>query len=581
MIGLSLVLSCTKEGLNPVNKIEDLYTVPADATELPTLTSSNSTWSLDRRYFDLTFGDALTTRLVGYDALLASGQYILGGDEIGKAILANTKVKGQAAKEGFVTVNSREGKYAITAQIDGEVLAWTGTLPFVADPDPLALSEVLQAQSNAGSGVKSVTMQLATPGIHQEFDMQTYQTVWVGEGKYLAIDLYSEDGYLHDGNYKACAEGGIINPGEFGIGYDTTIQYGEQFYVFKDWGTCLWTVANGVATAEKITAGLVTVTSREEKVNDKDVTIWTIFWGENYPKEVIFEGAIPALTKPKKPVGPVTPTHKYTIGEPQPCSTQSGEAVSGVKKYPFTITDDKNQEVAYLEFVLTDGATDIEPGDYVSTEYAHEAGQLANGYYLDYTEYGFGIIAGGSYYINEAGEKTYIAPGVTVSVSKIGTGAFQFTSTGFSYPAAGPNYVPDAGGDYDGPIYDMTDTVAADCTDANNTPYTDVESHTFVLKNGEEFVAQIKLIRSVGATDFAGEYGVVEYAHEDFKAGNGFDLSAMFGMEAGSWVIGTYYMNNGAIVIVEPGESITVSSLGNNTWKFEGSTGYTFAGKLQ
>jgi hypothetical protein len=166
-------------------------------------------------------------------------------------------------------------------------------------------------------------------------------------------------------------------------------------------------------------------------------------------------------------------------------------------------------------------------------------------------------------------------------VPQIAQGAYSFTCPLFDFPAAGPDYVPEEGGDYDGPIYDMTDTVAADCTDANNTPYTDVESHTFVLKNGEEFVAQIKLIRSVGATDFAGEYGVVEYAHEDFKAGNGFDLGAMFGMDAGSWVIGTYYMDNGTIVIVEPGESITVSSLGNNTWKFEGSTGYTFAGKLQ
>ena len=37
IIGLSLVLSCTKESASSVNKIEDLYTVPADAVTMPAL----------------------------------------------------------------------------------------------------------------------------------------------------------------------------------------------------------------------------------------------------------------------------------------------------------------------------------------------------------------------------------------------------------------------------------------------------------------------------------------------------------------------------------------------------------------
>ena len=582
IIGLSLVLSCTKESASSVNKIEDLYTVPADAVTMPALSASKSTWSLDRRYFDLSFGGVLSTRLVGYDALLASGQYVLGADEIGKAVLANTTLNGVAAQEGFITVNSKDGNYIITAQIDGGVFSWSGPLPFVADPAPLALSTVLQAQSNKGNGVNSLTMQLASNSeIHQEFDMQTYQNVWVGEGKYLALDIYSEDGYLHEGSYKACTVGGTINAGEFGIGYDTTMQYGEQVYEMKDWGTCLWTVASGAATAEKILGGVVNVTSREEKVEGKDVTIWTISWGVNYPVEVLFDGAIPALTKPKKPAGPVKPTHTFTEDELQDVTTQQGALVEGVKKHPIHIFDADKNEVAYLELLIAEGDDDYS-GSYPSTSYASEAGQMADGWEFDGTAFGMGYMSGGSYYINAAGEKALLGAGtVTVEVTKIAQGAYNFTCPFFDFPAAGPDYVPEEGGDYDGPIYDMTDTVAADCTDANNTPYTDVESHTFVLKNGEEVVAQIKLIRSVGATDFAGEYGVVEYAHEDFKAGNGFDLGAMFGMAAGEWVIGTYYMDNGTIVIVEPGESITVSSLGNNTWKFEGSTGYTFAGKLQ
>ncbi len=449
-LGLALLMvSCQKENTSSgsINEITDLYTVPADAVPMAELTASKSTWSTDRRYFDLTFGSALSTTLVGYDALLAPGQYVLGGDEKGNAILAKTKLNGQAAKEGYITVGKLpDGKYAITAHIDGEILTWTGTLPFVPDPAPVALSVVMDAKANAGE-VTTLTLNLATEGISQEFDMTTYQNVWKGEGGYLALDLNTGDKYLVDGNYKACAVGGVVNTGEFGIGYDTDVEYWGTVYHVENWGTCWWDVKDGAATATKITDGLVTVSSREESVEGKDVTIWTIFWGKNYPKEYVFEGAIPALTKPKKPAGPVAPTHKYTIGEPQACMlSDNTTVVEGVKKYPFTITDANDNEVAYLEFVLVDGANDVTPGDYVSTEYAHEVGQLANGYYLDFGEWG--VFAGGSYYW--AGEeKVYIGAGETVSVAQIGTGAFEFISTGFDFPAAGPNYVPEEGGEGD------------------------------------------------------------------------------------------------------------------------------------
>ena len=434
-LGLLLVLSCEKEGPTTVNEITDLYTAPADA-KLMTLSSANSTWSTDRRYFDLNFSD-LSTTLVGYDALLAPGQYVIGGDQIGSAI--NTKVNGQNAGDGFFTVNSKDGQYAITATVNGQVYYWSGPLPFAEDPAPKPLTVVMSAQSNLTNGVNSLTMNLATEGISQEMDWTTWQQTWVGEGGYLALDIYSDDGYLHEGTYKASAEGGVINAGEFGIGYDTVIEYtgwdGQPAtYEAKDWGTCWWDVKDGAATATKITDGIVNVT--------KDGKVWTITWGSQYPVEVIFEGEIPALTKPDKPDGPVAIDYTYTIGEPQVCILNDNTTVvEGVMKYPFSFTDKNGQEVAYLEFVLSEGSTDVKEGDYVSTEYAHEVGQLANGYYMDFSEYGWGIIAGGSYYI-DGGEKVYINPGVTVTVTNVGTGAFRFTSNGFDFAAAGPNYVP-------------------------------------------------------------------------------------------------------------------------------------------
>ncbi len=554
VLGLTLALSCTKEGPVPVYQITDLYTAPADATVL-TLSGAQSTWATDRRYFDLNFG-TLTTTLVGYDALLAPGQYVLagviGGDKIGNAI--NTKLNGQPVGDGFITVNEKDGQYAITATIEGKVYYWTGSLPFQADPAPLSLTVLQQAQANKDN--KLVTMQLATEGISQEFDMTTYQNVWKGEGKYLALDLYSEDGYLHDGTYTASAEGGVVNPGEFGRGWDPGDLYNIGM-VFTDWGTCLWTVSGGAATAEKITEGIVSVTSREEKVDDKDVTIWTITWGAEYPVEVVFEGAIPALTKPKKPDGPVALDYTYTIGDPMDCSTQAGEVVAGVKKYPFTFANANGEEVAYLEFILAEGAADVEPGDYVSTEYAHEAGQLANGYFMDFGEWG--TFSGGSWYVNGAGEKVFIDPGVTVSVEAAGTGAFKFSSDGFLFAAAGPNYVP--GGE------DVGDAVPA--KDVVTEQGAGVDKHSITIGEGDNIVAYFELLTATGA-DFVGSFVSTEYAAEPGMLCNGYSFPdwGIFG--------GSYVMVDGARQDVAPGETVEVTNVSGNVYKFVCSSGLTF-----
>ena len=552
VFGLALLLSCEKEGPTTVNEITDLYTAPAGAKEM-TFTGGESTWSTDRRYFDLKFSD-LTTTLVGYDAFLAPGLYMLGGDEIGKAIAAKTKVGGQTPSEGWITVNNRDGKYQFTAQFGDQVYFWTGTLPFQADPAPLDLTVLQQASANKDN--KLVTMQLATEGIAQTMN-ENWQTVWTGEGYYLALDLYSEDGYLHEGNYTASAEGGVVNAGEFGIGYDTVVDWGWGPMEMKDWGTCLWTVSGGAATAEKITAGLVNVTSREEKVDDKDVTIWTISWGAEYPVEVVFEGAIPALTKPKKPDGPVALDYTYTIGDPMDCSTQAGEVVAGVKKYPFTFVDAAGEQVAYLEFILAEGATDVEPGDYVSTEYAHEAGQLANGYFMDFGDWG--TFSGGSWYVNTAGDKVFIDPGVTVSVEAAGTGAFKFSSDGFLFAAAGPNYVP--GGE------DVGDAVPA--KDVVSEQAAGVDKHSITIGEGDNIVAYFELLTATGA-DFVGSFVSTEYASEPGMLCNGYSFPdwGIFG--------GSYIMVDGARQDVAPGATVEVTNVSGSVYKFVCSTGETF-----
>ena len=577
VLGLTLALSCTKEGPVPVYQITDLYTAPADATVM-TLSSAQSNWATDRRYFDLNFGGFSTT-LVGYDALLAPGQYVIGTDQIGNAI--NTKVNGQTAQEGFITVNEKDGQYQITATVNGQVYFWAGALPFQADPAPTALSEVLSAQSNKQNGVNSLTMNLATPGISQEFDMTTFQNVWVGEGGYLALDIYSDDGYLHDGSYKACAEGGVINPGEFGIGYDTQMQWGDQVYPMYNWGTCWWDVKDGTATATKITDGLVNVSSREEKVDGKDVTIWTITWGAQYPVELIFEGAIPALTKPKKPDGPAQLDYLFTEDELQAVTDQSGAVVSGVMKHPIHITDKDGNEKAYLELLIAEGETNYE-GSYPSTSYASQPGQMADGWEFDGTAFGMGFMSGGSYYINDAGEKALLYAGTaTVMVTKVAEGAYRFTCDFFDYAAAGPDYVPGGGGDEGGDdvsgdvvlkltsglTYSMEDVTASNTADSDGTPLSGMTLWRVTVSDGSGTVASFDLGTAEGSDDLAGTYTVMSYPNAVGKAGNGWGFAAwgMFG--------GCYFMVDGAYYFIPADATITVSNKSDGTIKirFEGA----------
>ena len=508
-LGLLLVLSCEKEGPTTVNEITDLYTAPADA-KVMTLTGANSTWSTDRRYFDLNFSE-LSTTLVGYDALLAPGQYVIGGDQIGSAI--NTKVNGQNAGDGFFTVNSKDGQYAITATINGHVYYWTGALPFTPDPDPTPLTVVLSAQSNLANGVNSLTMSLATEGISQEFDMNTWQTVWKGEGGYLALDIYSEDGYLHEGTYKASAEGGVINAGEFGIGYDTTMQWGDQVYEMKDWGTCWWDVKDGAATATKITDGLVNVT--------KDGKVWTITWGAQYPVEVIFEGEIPALTKPDKPDGPAQLDYLYT---------EEVTPGDGLDLHAVSITDKDGNLVAYLELQTEPGATDLS-GDYPSTSYASAPGQMRDGYFIDLSVFGMeGTMEGGSYYIVD-GEKQFIGAGTaTVVVTKVAEGAYRFTCEFFDYAAAGPDYVPGGEGG------EGADDMVVLTKFANKTDYAMFGMNMLAL----EFCTD-------GLTPTAGWFGAT-------YAGDGNYLKLEIYAEGGVLAPGTYVPNEIGTDAVDAGQ---------------------------
>lgn len=244
---------------------------------------------------------SITLKMVNDKYFLADGSYTPAPADQAKK---NTYIVGNGGttfnnipvETGSIKVTQGEGTYSFAGMLwlaDESIVEIKATVALVyePDPEPVKLSTVLSATSNLANGVQTVTMQLAQDGIYSETDKTTWQTIWHGEGNYLAIDLYSADGYLHEGTYSASAVGGVVGEGEFGIGYDTTVDWGWGPMEMKDWGTCWWSVSNGAATAKKILEGTINVSKKGSK--------WVIELISGEGKEMIwakFEGAVDALT---------------------------------------------------------------------------------------------------------------------------------------------------------------------------------------------------------------------------------------------------------------------------------------------
>ena len=126
--------------------------------------------------------------------------------------------------------------------------------------------------------------------------------------------------------------------------------------------------------------------------------------------------------------------------------------------------------------------------------------------------------------------------------------------------------------------YSFTIADPAEVTDANSAVVAGVKSNVVTLNDLEgNFAAQLNLILNEGVTDITGRYTVKEYAADDHSAGNGFDLGVYFGMAPGAYVIGSYYMQDGEVVIINPGEVIEVS-VEEDVYVFE-TSGATFVAK--
>ena len=298
--------SCVQDAIGPLT---GEYAKPV-TYELNTLVKNEVTVDQSTRTFNVVLTDNAATldmKFVGnkyflpdngYTAATAdaakNGTYIVGNG--GSTFTVNGNTVG--VDSGTLNVKQTDGVYTFKGTLwlaDESVIAVNSAVAIVyeADPEPIILKQVLSATSNVASGTNSLTINLGTDGISSTTDPTTWQTVWTGTGNYLALDIYSADGYLHEGTYTACAVGGTINEGEFGIGWDPGDLWGIGM-VFENWGTCWWDVANGAAVVnQKVTEGTVTVTRKGSK--------WVIELVSGEGKGMLwtkYEGAIDALTDP-------------------------------------------------------------------------------------------------------------------------------------------------------------------------------------------------------------------------------------------------------------------------------------------
>lgn len=294
--------SCVESAIGPMT---GKYEKPV-VYEMNTLASQSVEKGDKYRTFTVVLsGDnaSMTLKMVNDKYFLADGSYTPAPADQAKK---NTYIVGNdgttfndiPVETGSIKVAQGEGTYSFAGMLwlaDESVIEIKSTVALVyeADPEPIRLTTLLSATSNVASGTKSLTINLGTDGISSTSEPPTWQPVWTGTGNYLALDIYSADGYLHEGTYTASAVGGTINEGEFGIGWDPGDLWGIGM-VFENWGTCWWDVADGAVTInQKVTEGTVTVTRKGSK--------WVIELVSGEGKSMLwtkFEGAIDALTDP-------------------------------------------------------------------------------------------------------------------------------------------------------------------------------------------------------------------------------------------------------------------------------------------
>lgn len=406
LFGITVALvasSCTEDA---IDDLQGIYPAP-DVYGFTSLASESSEKVDNKRIFTIDFatdgvtgsngqysgtGKVLSVQFVGdtyylhaaaftaaAEASAKKGNYIAGyGANSGSRFynVSGGSATSQAMESGSLTIGKSGDNYTLNGVVwldNGDIIkvSFSGTIVYEADPEPIALTQVLSASVNdQGDGTSLITLKLATPDI--KFTPADYQTIWAdiyeGSGNYLSIDFVSADPALAAGTYTP-ADDGAATDGNYVKGYDTEM-WGMQFY---NWGTCWFTVDDGAVSGSHIKTGDIEVSK-----SGSTYTI-TINNGEVFAQ---YKGAIEALDNSGE-VEAIELTNLFT-------ASVNGNTMS-LKIADASITPSYNAGTWSWEYVGTgnyisidiytaDGAT-LAPGTYTAAESgAMGAFNFAKGY---------------------------------------------------------------------------------------------------------------------------------------------------------------------------------------------------------
>lgn len=251
--------SCQKSVIAP---LEGMFDAPVKV-EATNITSSVVKGEKLRTFnFELTAGtDKANFALVGSSFFLPVNTY-MGAAEAeaknGSFIFGKTTVNGKAVKDGSVIVTKTgdskaytpEDVYTFDAMLfleDGSAynVVWSGKLFF--EEEAMVYAELHKMGwyiSYVGWGVPLIGIDLISNGIVGT--PGAWGNTYSGEGNYLKLELYSEDGSVQPGTYKPSANPDALAKGEFKTG---SAAGGTQWTVF----------AGGTSTTEFVTDGEVVV----------------------------------------------------------------------------------------------------------------------------------------------------------------------------------------------------------------------------------------------------------------------------------------------------------------------------------
>jgi hypothetical protein len=356
-------------------------------------------------------------------------------------------------------------------------------------PDDYALNNLLYQDIQKNESTRTVTLAIGSNGL---------STINNSTGNYLYVEfLIPRLDYFLGGAAYTIAHASVAKAGNYIQGGDNVGSY--------------WVEVAGGAEVKRLQVkdGTLYVTK-----NADDYTIkGTIMLEDGSMVKIAYTGVI--LFEPDPPSFTYTlVTETPAIGGGMVPAPIAGSRMNKITVFSEGIT------LAYFEVVTADNATSLS-GSYVVTDGINATGQANNGYYMDLSAYGAGIMKGGSYYMKDGAEMFIRAGGGNIDILD-NNGTLTITgdnlpiqdiSTGMAFgvlPTPGSFNYPDVTHEVSAlPMPNMFSAVATDLAAVSGGTLT---GYTVTLKFGEAGLTATP--NAFGGLDFS---GTGKYVSIDFS----------------------------------------------------------------